>query len=273
MISINHQELAQEHFPDGTLHLKTPVIYPDSTIHIAWNYENDAELFTIICLARKYASQTKVLIMPYLPHARMDRIKNYDTEVFTLKYFCDTINDLKFDRVIILDAHSNVGPALLNNCENKDIRNEMKYAISDIIQRNNSEDNVVLFFPDEGSMKRYSEFSPLPYGFGIKQRDWETGRIKGLKIQSDIDLRGKDVLIVDDICSYGGTFAHAAKALREAGVNKIYLYVTHCEENILKGAIFNDPECKIEGIYTTTSLPALFKQANNMDLVPWIRFV
>ena len=273
MISINHQELAQEHFPDGTLHLKTPVIYPDSTVHIAWNYENDAELFTIICLARKYVSQTKVLTMPYLPHARMDRIKNYDTEVFTLKYFCDTINDLKFDRVIILDAHSNVGPALLNNCENKDIRNEMNYAISDIIQRTGHEDNVVLFFPDEGSMKRYSGFSPLPYGFGIKQRDWETGRIKGLKIQSDIDLRGKNVLIVDDICSYGGTFAHSTKALCEAGVNKIYLYVTHCEENILKGAIFNDPECKIEGIYTTTSLPALFKQVNNMDLVPWIRFV
>ena len=273
MISINHQELAQERFPDGTLHLKTPVIYPDSTVRIAWNYENDAELFTIICLARKYASQTKMLIMPYLPHARMDRIKNYDTEVFTLKYFCDTINDLKFDRVIILDAHSNVGPALLNNCENKDIRNEMNYAISDIIQRTNSEDNVVLFFPDEGSMKRYSSFSPLPYCFGIKQRDWETGRIKGLKIQSGIDPRGKNVWLVDDICPYGSTFAHSAKALREAGVNKIYLYVTHCEENILKGAIFNDPECKIEGIYTTTSLPALFKQTNNMDLTPWIRFV
>ena len=272
MISINHQELAQERFPDGTLRLKTPVINPASSIHISWNYENDAELFTIICLAKKYASQTKVLTMPYLPHARMDRIKNYDTEVFTLKYFCDTINDLKFDRVIILDAHSNVGPALLNNCENKGIREELNYAISDI-QCASGDDNVVLFFPDEGSMKRYSDFSPLPYSFGIKQRDWETGRIKGLKIQSDIDLRGKDVLIVDDICSYGGTFAHAAKALREAGVNKIYLYVTHCEENILKGAIFNDPECKIEGIYTTTSMPALFKQADNMNLVPWIRFI
>lgn len=272
MISINHQELAQEHFPDGTLHLKTPVIYPDSTVHISWNYENDAELFTIICLARKYASQTKVLTMPYLPHARMDRIRDYDTEVFTLKYFCDTINDLKFDRVIILDAHSNVGPALLNNCENKDIQEKLNYAISDI-QCTSGDDNVVLFFPDEGSMKRYSNFSPLPYSFGIKQRDWETGRIKSLKIQSDIDLRGKDVLIVDDICSYGGTFAHSARALCEAGVNKIYLYITHCEENILNGAIFNDSECKIEGIYTTTSMPALFKQVNNIDLVPWIHFI
>lgn len=272
MISLNFQELAQERFPDGTLHLKTPAINPASDVYITWNYENDAELFTVICLAKKYATSKKILVMPYLPHARMDRIKNADTEVFTLKYFCETINDLKFDRIVITDAHSNVGPALLNNCENLDIQEELNYAISDI-KCTSGDDNVVLFFPDEGSMKRYSGYSPLPYGFGIKQRDWETGRIKGLKIQSDVDLRGKDVLIVDDICSYGGTFAHAAKALREAGVNKIYLYVTHCEENILKGAIFNDPECKIEGIYTTTSMPALFKQADNMDLVPWIRFI
>ena len=115
MISINHQELAQERFPDGTLHLKTPVINPASSIHISWNYENDAELFTIICLAKKYASQTKVLTMPYLPHARMDRIKNYDTEVFTLKYFAEVINSLHFSIVWVRDAHSNVSLALIDN--------------------------------------------------------------------------------------------------------------------------------------------------------------
>ena len=270
MISINNQVLTQNHFPDGTLNLKTPEIDSSSDIAISWNYENDAELFTIICLAKKYATRHKTLYMPYLPHARMDRIKNPNTEVFTLKYFCETINDLKFDRVVILDAHSNVGPALLNNCENHDVGEELNFVISDIQCYS---ENIMLFFPDEGAMKRYSSYSPLPYAFGIKKRDWETGQIQGLNIQSDIDLKGKDILIVDDICSYGGTFAHSAKALREAGVNKIYLYVTHCEENILKGAIFNDPECKIEGIYTTTSMPALSKQANNMDLVPWIRFI
>ena len=115
MISINNQVLTQNHFPDGTLNLKTPEIDSSSDIAISWNYENDAELFTIICLAKKYATRHKTLYMPYLPHARMDRIKNPNTEVFTLKYFCETINDLKFDRVVILDAHSNVGPALLNN--------------------------------------------------------------------------------------------------------------------------------------------------------------
>lgn len=270
MISINHQVLVQNHFPDGTLNLKTPEINPASDIVISWNYENDAELFTIICLAKKYATRNKTLFMPYLPHARMDRIKNPNTEVFTLKYFCETINDLKFDRVVILDAHSNVGPALLNNCENRDVCEELNSVISDIQCYS---ENVMLFFPDEGAMKRYSSHSPLPYAFGIKKRDWETGQIQGLNIQSDIDLKGKDILIVDDICSYGGTFAHSAKALREAGVNKIYLYVTHCEANILNGAIFSDKDCHIEGIYTTVSMPTLFNKVENMDMVPWIHFI
>lgn len=44
----------------------------------------------------------------------MDRVKNPD-EVFTLKYFCEFINDLKFDVVYVNDPHSDVSMALLNN--------------------------------------------------------------------------------------------------------------------------------------------------------------
>ena len=43
MISINNQVLTQNHFPDGTLNLKTPEIDSSSDIAISWNYENDAD--------------------------------------------------------------------------------------------------------------------------------------------------------------------------------------------------------------------------------------
>lgn len=272
MISINYQTLSQERFPDGTLSLKTPKFHNKDHLLVIWNYENDAELFTLICVAKKFANNPKKLFMPYLPHARMDRVKNPDTEVFTLKYFCEVINSLNFDAVVVVDAHSNVGPALLNNCENFPVKEELNYAIQSI-QRDLDGKDLMLFFPDEGAMKRYSDYSPLPYSFGIKQRDWETGKITSLRIEGEVDVAGRDVLIVDDICSYGGTFFRAAQALKDAGARHVYLYVTHCEENILKGSIFNDDKVLIDGIYTTTSMPALFSTMENMNVTPWISFI
>ena len=60
------------------------------------------------------------------------------------------------------------------------------------------------------------------------------------------------ILIIDDICSRGGTFYHAAQALRAAGATEISLYVTHCENTILEGELFTTRSLK--NIYTTSSL-------------------
>ena len=65
-------------------------------------------------------------------------------------------------------------------------------------------------------------------------------------------VNGKDVLIIDDICSRGGTFYHSAKALKEAGAKNIYLYVTHCENTILEGELLTSG--LIEKVYTTNSI-------------------
>ena len=114
--------------------------------------------------------------------------------------------------------------------------------------------DLVLFFPDEGSMKRYSsEIDFLPYAFGIKKRDWKTGQIQGLQLVNGELVKGKNVLIIDDICSRGGTFFHAAKALKEAGANKIYLYISHAERTMTDGDMYIDPDL-VEHIYTTNSL-------------------
>ena len=95
----NMYEVKQDHFPDNTLH----VSFPDHEIYaIEWKYESDAELFTLICARRHYAKYDILLVLPYIPHARMDRVKD-ETDVFTLKYFCEIINSLNFSRVFVLD--------------------------------------------------------------------------------------------------------------------------------------------------------------------------
>lgn len=247
MIKVNDTVIEVNHFPDNSLLLKLNPYWKDEPIHISWRYENDAELFTLICITRHLSHHTGniILYLPYIPHARMDRVKQ-PTDVFTLKYFCEVINSLNFSNVIVMDPHSNVATALIDRvvCSNVDM------PIDTAINQFNPN---TLFFPDEGAMKRYADsFKSIPYAFGIKKRDWATGQILGLNINNVEYVKDKDILIIDDICSRGGTFYYAAKALKEAGAKRIGLYITHCENTILDGEIF---KCGlIDNVYTTSSL-------------------
>ena len=68
------------------------------------------------------------------------------------------------------------------------------------------------------------------------KRDRATGQIKGIDVGGDVDnIAGKNILIVDDICSKGGTFYFSAKKLKELGAKNIYLHITHCENTIFEG--------------------------------------
>ena len=247
-------------FPDGTLHLNLP----DEHIYgVKWNYESDAELFTLICIAKHYNDPTMELYLPYIPHARMDRVKSNE-DVFTLKYFCEVINSLNFRRVWVMDAHSNVSLALLNNVKQISVQDTIYDAVYKLTceiaggydhqERMDAQADLVVFFPDEGAMKRYSDMiNDMPYAFGIKKREWATGKILGLDIMNAELVKDKNVLIIDDICSRGGTFLHSAKVLKAAGANRIFLYVTHAEKTMVEGEMYNNLDL-VERIYTTDSI-------------------
>ena len=252
MIKVNGVEIKQGHFPDNTLLMKFPTgddfSYGHGAIEVEWLYENDAELFALICvkrhLDRSFANPHMVLNMPYIPHARMDRVKS-DEDVFTLKYFCEVINSLHFDTVLVRDAHSNVSLALLENVQEMPITDY----VLDAIYLSKAD---ALFFPDEGAMKRYSGEFNIPYAFGMKKRDWKTGNILGLDLVNSENIVGKNVLLVDDICSKGGTFYHSAKALKAAGAKSVSLYITHCEKTIAHGDL---PTSQlVDHVYTTRSI-------------------
>ena len=239
-------------FPDHSLLIKLdPEKMFDNrgAIKVEWLYEGDSELFTLICVKRHidchFSSQDVVLDMPYIPHARMDRVKS-DEDVFTLKYFAEIINSLHFSTVWVRDAHSNVSLALIDNVCDMGVEPYIRQAI-----KLSGADAV--FYPDEGAMKRYSDRSELPYAFGMKKRDWQTGKILGLEIINPENIVGKDVLIVDDICSRGGTFYHSAKALKAAGAKSVSLYVTHLEETVTLGEMAASDNL-VDHIYTTESI-------------------
>lgn len=262
MIKVNGQEIKLEKFPDGTpLFKDIPIIKnTDASIKFLWLFENNEELVYLIMLVQHYREIAHsglkfYLELPYVPNSRMDRTKS-TAEIFTLKYFCNVINSLDFDEMKIFDVHSNVTPALLNR-----VRQDTRVAstIYKAIKKYNPD---VLFFPDEGSCKRYSEMLKEFYShleinmpaiaYANKDRDWNTGKIKGLIVQNGEVVKDKNVLIIDDICSKGTTFVYSAKALKGLGAKEINLYISHCENTILEGDIFNSG--LIKNIYTTNSI-------------------
>ena len=268
MIKINGKEVSLDRFPDGTFHLKPNMDFDHESYcnnaTIEWKFEGNDEMAALMFLTRHLQENGVIhvnLIMPYIPNARQDRVKS-EKDVFTLKYFAEFINNLHFHSVTVLDPHSSVSEALINRLTVEDpkrfintavrkvydeIREDMRFTDSDY------EPQVVAFYPDEGAMKRYSGLIKLPYAFGIKKRDWETGEIQGLDVAGSTELiNGNYILIIDDICSRGGTFYHSAKKLKELGSRRIYLYITHCEGTIADGEIFKSG--LIDKVFTTDSI-------------------
>lgn len=251
MIKLNGRIVKINKFPDGTLLLKENTTTKTGLSHIAkidWFFENNEELITLIFLTkhlRAHGVTNIALSMPYIPNSRQDRVKNSE-DVFTLKYFADIINYLNFDSVQVLDPHSSVSEALIDRVN---VVSPKKY-ITEALEDCNPD---MLFFPDEGAMKRYSAMFMKEYAFGVKKRDWATGEILGLDVMGAIDkIKSSKILLIDDICSRGGTFYHSAKKLKELGAKEIYLYATHCENTILEGDLLEGD--LINKIFTTNSI-------------------
>ena len=256
MLKINNIEVEKKRFPNGELHIEinedlyNSIIDLDRVVYML-KYEDESDLILLMLCKKKLDSELNkksILRIAYMPYSRMDRVKNR-SDVFTLKYICEFINNLKFTEVYVSEAHSDVTLALLDNVKHINVTEGLfrRYF------KDYSKDDIVLCFPDSGAQKRYA----IP-GYrsivGFKERDWETGKIKSLKLTGD-DVSGKTVIIMDDLCSFGGTFKLAADELKKLGAAKIILIVAHCEENIFKGDLLTK-KSHISSVFTTNSILA-----------------
>ena len=254
MITVNGIEIARKTFPDGSLcllDLDNSLLYPNKNYEIVWLYEGDYEIFMLICIvkhlrSKMYNNASFNLTMPYVVNSRLDRTHS-DNEVFTLKYFAEIINDLKFNKVVIADPHSIVSEALINNVCVLKPQNIIINAIDKMLSLNDFEADkqqinlvreLVIYFPDDGAYKRYKDmpcFKNFNCIYGKKERDWETGKILGIEIYDKNgtkltnEIENCNVLMVDDIISYGGTLAYSADKLKQMGAAHIRAYATHVE--------------------------------------------
>jgi len=253
MINLNGEKVNIKKFPNGESLISSEnlKIKYDSINMIKLKFENDEDITHLLFL-KGHLDELRVkcsLEIAYLPYSRMDRTEGMT--VFTLKHLCKFINSLEFEEVSIYEPHSDVCVALLDRVKVIDMS---KLLTEQLLQDINlSEEDLYIVYPDAGAAKRYGK--QIEYEKVLtasKERDFKTGYIKKLDIIGTTQSKEFKAIIVDDLCSKGGTFILTASKLREMGATEIYLVVTHCEDTIFSGDILKTD--LIKKVYTTNSI-------------------
>jgi ribose-phosphate pyrophosphokinase len=255
MIKIDGKEVEFKTFPNNeTLfnHNSLDAVHGWIPQQVQFKYESDWDLIKLAML-KDYLDTLNVksadLVIYYMPYSRMDRSENGSP--FTLKTIANFINRLNFPVVTVVEPHSDVTCALLDNSNPYYINYNLISAVKTKVGFDDNIDYIV--FPDAGAQKRYSKMPVKKPLVGFKHRNFETGKIESLEIVGQVDKvspRPAKAIIVDDLSSYGGTFVATADALREQGISEVYLLVAHAENSIFKGKLFEH----VDKVFTTDSI-------------------
>ncbi len=184
------------------------------------------------------------VLLPYLPYSRQDRPTS-SREPFSLKVLGDLLRTTGCSRVITLDVHSDVAYGCIDNLVNIDVGSIWVDFFAKDVKSGKS-----LVIPDQGAFKKLNKYSDHFSGtiLGIKERNPANGHLTLSNLIGDI--KGKDCLIIDDICDGGGTFILLAKELLGRGAKTVELAVTH-------GVFSKGVDCLFDSgiskIYTTDS--------------------
>jgi ribose-phosphate pyrophosphokinase len=244
-------------FPDGqqTVDIEWVGNTDSVVINSRMNSFLDVELIVCANQALKNAGVKNVgLHVPYFLGARSDRKFQEGGSNYLKQVICPIINSQNFFTVIVLDPHSDVLEACLNNYEKIDNHLLVKHALTLIDNKNGARERVCLVSPDAGAYKKIfdvaKKFDINKVITATKVRDLKTGQI----LHTEVPLQdlNEDIkyVIVDDICDGGRTFTEIAKAIRTQVPNaRIYLVVTHG----IFSAGFEELEKYFERIYTTNS--------------------
>ncbi len=213
-------------FPCGEMHvkIKDPMRGRRVSFHFEFEKSEDIVELLLVCDAIRQAGMIlEGISMPYVPFGRQDRVA-VPGEPFSLKVFADLLNSLNIPRVEIVDPHSDVTTALINNC----------YVLrqDEVFWKYLSDKKDFYFIsPDGGALKKTYKLASMARCLGViectKERNVKTGEITRTVVHHHLSLEGKDCVIVDDICDGGRTFIEIAKVLRKKEAGKITLMVSH----------------------------------------------
>jgi ribose-phosphate pyrophosphokinase len=167
--------------------------------------------------------------LSYLAYARQDQRTNARDPI-TTRYVAQLFESLGTDRVMILEAHNRAATDNAFRIESLHLEATANFVRH--FAHDTSTDDRVVASPDIGGIKRARHFKEcleaacgrsIRLAFMDKKRSG--GTISGESFLGDV--RGKQVIIIDDLISSGDTIERAVAACRTAGARRIDVAVTH----------------------------------------------
>jgi len=259
IIQMNPIDVEMFTFPGGEQHVTIKSGAFDNFVVVKARITSSDDIIRLALLAELMdAKRVKVrhLEMLYIPYARQDR-RCSSGDSFSLKVFTNMLNAMTWDSVTVLDPHSHVATALIDNVI---IRSVADLAASNAYLLDLVEQTIPVA-PDIGASKKVWEIAKIggcthELIQAKKIRDPRTGQITDTTLEFPTDAAlagGEEVTIWDDICDGGRTFIEIAKALKAKNRSMVIsLFVTH---GIFSKGLQPLFDSGISHIYTTDSLP------------------
>ena len=230
-------------FPDGESKI-TFKGKPGGKILVVQSIYPPVDSNLIRCLAitseaRKFSSQVYIII-PYMGYARQDR-QFLPGEIITMELVAKMFKAAGATKIIVVDIHSTTAlehlqiPAKNISAVEELARHFKKMALVD----------PLVVSPDKGGVERARNFAKalgVEYIALEKQRDRKTGNV-AIKSKGLDGVKGRDIILVDDMISTGGSIVKAAEFLKKQKSGKVYACFTHAlligdaEKNIIKAGV------------------------------------
>ena len=209
---------------------------------------NLVQALSLITKAKENSSEV-VVVIPYMGYARQDR-EFLPGEIVTMKVLGKLFKSAGASKIIVVDIHSSIGLKYFS------IKTKNVTAIPDLVGffKKLSLKNPLIVSPDQGGKERAKEFAKefnSDYIALEKTRDRKTGKVK-IKTKN-LEVKNRDLILVDDIISTGGSIIKATQFLKKQKCKRIYVACTHA-------LLMNDAEKKIKkagvtSIISTNTIP------------------
>jgi ribose-phosphate pyrophosphokinase len=184
--------------------------------------DNLMELLLMIDACRRSSAHRITAVIPYYGYARQDR-KTRSREPISAKLVANLITVAGADRVLTMDLHAPQLQGFFDIPVDNLFGNRI---LADHIASLNLE-NPMVFSPDAGGVfraRQLAKYLGCPLGFIDKRRP-EPNVSEVVNVVGKV--KGKTVILVDDMIDTGGTIAQAAVAVLELGATAVYACATH----------------------------------------------
>jgi ribose-phosphate pyrophosphokinase len=249
----NVGEAVVDRFPEGEIRVQIKENVRGKDVFIVQSIctppnENLMELLIMIDAARRASAKRVTAVMPFFGYARQDR-KDRPRVPITAKLVANLLTEAGANRVLTMDLHAGQIQGFF------DIPVDHLYSIrvvGDYLKKKQFK-NLVVVSPDVGGIRMaraYSKLLECPFAIVDKSRE-DAMTTHVMNIIGEI--RGKHVMLVDDLVSTAGSLTEAAGALKDRGALDVYATVVH---PVLAGpAIERIKNSQIKELIVTNSIP------------------